>query len=474
MVATAPTVELRPQPGPQEAFLASPADIVFFGGAAGGGKTYALLLEPLRHITSVDGFGAVFFRRTTPQITGEGGLWDETFNIYPHFHATEREGLLDWHFPPYDNAVKFVHMEHERNRFNWKGAQIPLICFDQIEDFTRSQFFYMLSRNRSGCGVRPYIRATYNPVPPDEDPGGWLHEFVGWYLDENGEYPDPDKAGVVRWFINIDERLHWFDSEAAAQGAYPDIPPKSFSFIPASVFDNAILLERDPGYLANLYALDLVDQERLLNGNHLIKPSAGKVFNRAWFEVVDALPAEIGRQVRFWDLAATERKQRNNAHAATAGVRMARSAVATEAGGTPQYTYYVLDVAEQQFDPGKTDALLKNTASQDGRHVAVRWEQEGGSAGKRDAAYITRMLAGYDARGVPPQGDKLARSRALAAQAYAGNVKVLRGPWNDAFLNHMHAIPDGSRWDIHDAAAGAFNELVKPTRDVPEQQDWLR
>ena len=122
--------------------------------------------------------------------------------------------------------------------------------------------------------------------------------------------------------------------------------------------------------------------------------------------------------------------------------------------------FVVIDCAEEMFNPANTDILIKNTASQDGRAVAVRWEEEGGSAGKRDAVHIVTMLIGYDARGVRPLGDKLMRGRPFAAQAKVGNVKLLRGSWNDAWLNHMHAIPDGARWDIHDATTGAFNELA--------------
>ena len=72
---------LRPQEGPQEVFLCTPADIAIYGGAAGGGKTFALLLEALRHSAN-PGFGAVIFRRQSIQITQEGGLWDSSFEVY--------------------------------------------------------------------------------------------------------------------------------------------------------------------------------------------------------------------------------------------------------------------------------------------------------------------------------------------------------------------------------------------------------
>jgi len=151
-------IEIRPQAGPQENFLATEADIAIYGGAAGGGKTWALLLEPLRHIHNPE-FGAVIFRRTYPQIRSEGGLWSESSTIYPAMGGQPRESILDWTFPA-GGRIKFAHMQHEINRLDWQGAQIPLIEFDELTHFTKEQFFYMLSRNRSTCGVRPYIRAT--------------------------------------------------------------------------------------------------------------------------------------------------------------------------------------------------------------------------------------------------------------------------------------------------------------------------
>lgn len=444
--------EIRPQPGPQETFLMTPADIAFYGGAAGGGKSYALLLEPLRHIQRVDGFGSVIFRRETPQITNEGGLWDTADEIYSQLPgATPRQSpVLDWRFPPYGNAVKFAHMQHESDRHNWQGAQIPLICFDELTHFARKQFFYMLSRNRSTCGVRPYVRATYNPVPPDDEVGGWIHEFVSWYLDSNQEYPDPAKSGRIRWFVNVKDTLHWYDSRAAAEAAWPEIPPKSFTFIPASVFDNKILLTRDPGYLANLYALGEVDQERLLKANHKIRPEAGKVISRDDFAIAEHAPAAVHGVVRFWDFAATEKKLA--AGAATASVKMA-----VENG-----RFYVLDMTEEWIGPAAIDDHVLAIAQQDGRQIPIRWEEEGGSSGKRVSYQMVQKLAGYDAGGIRPTGDKLARLMPFASQVRAHNVYLLRAPWNERFLTLMHATPDGL-WDVRDATAGAFNALTVAT-----------
>lgn len=439
--------QIRAQRGPQERFLASVADFVLFGGAAGGGKSHALLLEPLRHIHNPN-FGAVIFRRTYPQIANEGGLWDSSAQIYPLLGAVPRESTMEWRFPS-GATIRFAHMQHESNRFDWQGSQLPFIGWDEISHFLRQQVFYMLSRSRSTCGVRPYIRATTNPVPPDDPIGGWLHEFVGWYIDDAG-YAIPERSGVVRWFVNVDDKLAWATQPDELRAKFPGIEPKSFTFIRSMLTDNPALLAADPGYLANLMALPLVEQEQLLRGNWRIAPAAGKIFNRAWFETVDAAPAG-GWQCRAWDLAASEKKVAGDDPDYTAGVLMRRVGD----------VYYVLDCVEERLGPAHVDTLLRNTAAQDTGTTWVRWEMEGGASGKRDNRYIASLLAGWDARGVRPQGDKVTRARGLSAQAYAGNVKLVRGAWNKRWLDHMHGQPDLAHDDIMDASALAFNTLAK-------------
>lgn len=447
--------DIRPQPGPQEQFLSSPADFVIYGGAAGGGKTFGLLLEPLRNIHNPR-FGAVIFRRTSVQVRNQGGLWDESMELYPLLGAEPRESTLEWMFPS-GAGVKFAHLEHDKSRLDWQGSQIPLLCFDELPHFTRTQVFYMFSRNRSTCGVRPYIRATCNPVPADDETGGWIHEFVRWYIDAETGYVIPERSGVVRWFIVVDDALVWADTAAGLRERYPGSMPKSFAFIASSVYDNAILLQRNPEYLANLMALHLVDRERLLRGNWLIRESAGKVFNRSWFRIVDAAPAG-GRTVRAWDLAATLKEIGKNDPDFTASVLMRRFGD----------MYYVLDATAVQASPASVDGMIYNTATQDGKTVAVRFEEEGGASGKRDARTIVALLAGWDVRGVRPTGDKMVRAKPLAAQAEAGNVVLVRGEWNEMFLRALHGFPQLAHDDLVDASSNAFDDLLQTFVTKPQ------
>jgi len=450
MIDQTEIITIKPQRR-QEIFLSTPADFAIYGGAAGGGKTWALLMEPLRHISNKD-FGAVIFRRTIPEITNEGALWDEAAKIYPLLDGKPNENDKQYTFPK-GMRVSFAHMQHEKDKFSWKSAQIPLIEWDQLETFSASQVFYMLSRNRSMCGINPYMRASANPEP------GWLADFLDWWIDEDG-WAIPERSGVIRWMVRENDKTYWGDDRESLQAEHPKSTPKSVTFILSTVYDNQILLDSDPGYLANLQALDYIERQRLLGdgvrgGNWKVKPSAGKVFNRAWFEVVDAVPAG-DKVIRFWDFAATEKE-----------ISQAKK------GNDPDYTSstkatlvngitYILGMTNEQMSPARTNTTLKNVAEQDGKKVAIRFEQEGGASGKRDAYNVVTALQGFDIQGVPSTKDKVKRAQPLAAQALAGNVKLLRGPWNEEWLTQMHGFPDLPHDDIPDSASGCYNALTGP------------
>lgn len=415
--------------------LASSADILIYGGAAGGGKTWALLLECVRHIRNRN-FHAVIFRRTYSQITNAGGLWDETERLYPLMGGVSRQSDLSWTFPS-GATVSFSHLQHEQSKYQYQGAQIALICFDELTHFSQSQFTYLLSRNRSMSGVRPYVRATTNP-----DADSWVKAFVApWVDDEHSEYPFP--AGKLRHFTQVSGKVVWVDAGWRDEDG---LPGKSLTFIPASVYDNKILLATNPEYLANLRALDYVDQLRLLGGDWKVRPEAGKVFNRGWFAIVDAAPAG-GAAVRFWDFAATEAEQRGDDPDWTVGFRLRKV----------DGLYYIEDVIRERATPADIDNIVLNTAAQDGKSVRIGWEIEPGASGKKVNDQLTKMLAGYDCIGVHPDGDKLQRAKPAAAQALAKNIKLVRGEWNNDVLSELHGFPDLPHDDIVDGLSGAFN-----------------
>lgn len=264
---------IKPQSGYQEKVLSNGADIIISGAAAGVGKTWGLLADPLRDI-GLTGFGGVIFRRTTTQIRNEGGLWDTSAEIYPYAGGQPRESYLEWVFKG-GQKLKFAHLEHEKNILDWQGSQIPFIGFDELTHFTKKMFFYMLSRNRSVCGVKPYVRATCNP-----DPESWVYEFIQWWIDPETGLPIPERDGVIRYMMRDGDNYIWGDTveeclqkaahivkEVEGHGIDPKEFVKSVSFISGSIYDNKKLLETNPAYLGNLLAQDEETKAQLLHGN---------------------------------------------------------------------------------------------------------------------------------------------------------------------------------------------------------------
>jgi len=439
-------VRIEPQPGPQTEFLRSSADITIYGGAAGGGKTFGLLLEPLYGV-GTPGFGSVIFRRTYPEITSEGSLWDTSFLIYPICGATAKETDLSWSFPPHGDTVSFAHAEHEKDVYKYQGSQICMIGFDQVESFTEFQFFYLLSRNRSVCGIRPCVRATCNP-----DPDSWVHGFISWWLDSEGRFPDPEKSGRIRWFIRDGDDFVWGDTRSELLEAYPGRDPKSVSFIPASLADNPALEGVDPGYRGRLDAMPLVDRARLLYGDWSIRVAAGNMFRREWFGVVEGVPSGM-RTVRCWDLAATEPSSSNRDPDYTVGLLY----------GAHEGLFYALDVVRVRANPGNVEGVVKHTAVVDGYGTEVGFEQEGGSAGKGVIEHYARdVLPGYVVFGERPTGDKATRAMLPSAAAQHGLIRLVRGAWNHSFLSELEAFPtNGVHDDQVDALSLAHEHLSR-------------
>jgi hypothetical protein len=287
----ASAVAIRPQPGPQEAALASSADIVIFGGQAGGGKSFALLLEPLRHANNPK-FGGVIFRRTSPQLTGAGSLWEEAQGLYRLIGARMLETPTLRAVFPNGGALQFLHLQHASDVYDHQGKQYAFIGLDELTHFEAAQFWYLVSRMRTTSGIRSYMRCTCNP-----DPDSFVKQLILWWLDDEGEYARPDRSGVIRWFIREGDEMVWGDSrEELLPRCAPGQEPMSITFIMSSLDDNPALTGKDPGYKGRLYALPQVERERLLKGNWKIKPEGGKYYShdnfaRRW--TLETLPHEL-------------------------------------------------------------------------------------------------------------------------------------------------------------------------------------
>ena len=438
------SLELRPQPGKQEKFLASRADIAVFGGAAGSGKSFALLLEQLYDKDNAQ-FRSVIFRRTVPMIRQPGGLLDTSEQIFPLLGGKLNQSALEWAFPA-GATVKLAGMELEADRYNWQGSQIALICFDEVQEFTERQFWFLVSRNRSMSGARTRIRCTCNP-----DSDSWLRTFLAWWIDPDSGLPIPERSGVLRWFVRDGDSLVWGDSRAelvAKLGA--EVEPKSATFIFARVTDNQILLKQDPAYISNLKSLPLVERARLLDGNWNVRASAGNFFRREWFGApLDRAPADIVARCRFWDRAASEQRSGTDPDA-TCGVLLGKDAAGV---------YYVLDCVKIFATPHAVEKEMLRCAKLDGTETTVSYMQDPGSAGVAEAQSTARALDGFNVRFATASGDKQTRAKPVSAQCEAGNVKIVRALWNDEFISVLENFPDGKHDDAVDALSGAWAAL---------------
>lgn len=441
---------IRPQPGPQEAALSSPADIVIFGGSAGGGKSFALLLEPIRHHDNSK-FGGAIFRRTSPQLAGAGSLWEEAQGLYRPLGARMLETPTLRTVFPSGAQLQFLHLQHASDVHDHQGKQYAFIGLDELTHFEESQFWYLVSRMRTTSGVRSYMRCTCNP-----DPDSFVKDLILWWLDDEGEYARPERSGVVRWFIRDGDAMRWGDTrdELLAYCAAGQ-EPMSFTFIMSSLDDNPALTTKDPGYRGRLYSLPQVERERLLKGNWKIRAEGGKYvsledFAERW--TPDTLPREL-QVYGASDFAVTE-------------PRPGKDPDFTEhawAGLGPDDKIYILDwwYGQTKADVW-VDSLLDLVASR----PPLAWYGEDGQIRKAVEPFLTKRMqergvyfnaewvttaTGSRSQGTSTQGyddagkrAKSIRGRAFQALARQGRIVFpASAPWLAHVLGQLVSFPVG-------------------------------
>jgi len=243
--------EWRPHSGPQELFHQCGAYEALFGGAKGPGKTDTILREGLRQINNPK-YRACIFRRTFPQL---GECIDRTFKYFKRLKAEYSDKdiqlkLPAWTFPS-GSKYAFSHLQHEKDKYNHQGKEWHYLGFDQLEQFTESQYLYIIAQNRSSePNIRCYIRSSANP-------GGVGH---GW-VKRRFILPFKDCAiGTIKYF-----RKNEFDEDVECESTHPDAVSRSF--IPSTLRDNPSLLINDPMYLTRLKMLSLQEQRAFIDGD---------------------------------------------------------------------------------------------------------------------------------------------------------------------------------------------------------------
>ena len=374
----------------------------FYGGAAGGGKSDALLMAASQY-TDFPHYRALVLRRTYPELSMPGAIMDRA-KMWWAGRAARWNGDDHQLVFPSGASITFAHAQYEDDVLRFSGTEFHAMFVDELTRFTETMYRFLFSRIRKNVG---------DPIPlrmrGASNPGDVGHEWV------------------KKWFVN--------------PGA-TDRP-----FIPARLKDNPSIDQA--AYIENLMMLHPTDRKRLLEGDWDVA-EAGAFFRRLWFPVVDEPPKRLSRVVRYWDLAGTPPDGKNDPDW-TAGLKLGMDA---------DKQLYMLNMQRLRASFESVAQMVVQTAILDGKTVPVCLEQEPGSAGKAVTAYFKKRLQGWVVKGIPSSKAKEVRAAPVASSAEAGNITVINGPWVGAFLDEAEAFPTGGHDDQIDALSGAFGQLV--------------
>lgn len=351
----------------QEWFLLRDELEVFFGGAAGPGKSWGLLMAALQYVLE-PGYHALLLRPTLTEFEQQGGLIELSHEWLGPTDAWWHGGRREWKFPA-GSSVRFGYLATESHLSHYPGGGVSFLGFDELTLFTERLYLGMFRLLR-----QPVDRLKNVPVRvrSASNPGNVGHEFV------KGRFIDP----VTR-------------------------EPGSV-FIPATFHDNPHLNYEE--YLATLSHMHPVDRERLIKGDWDVAEEGGK-FNRHDFQLVDDAdcPPAV-KTVRYWDLAGTEPSVSNPDPDFTVGLMLSLD---------QDDKFTIRDINMFRVNDGDVETAVRDQAVEDGRNVPVFIEQDPGQAGKAQVNhYKKRVLQGYACHA----GSTRIRGRPAAKEVRAGPV----------------------------------------------------
>lgn len=390
----------------QKVFLRTYALEALFGGAAGGGKSSALLMSALQYVDTPN-YSAILFRRTYADLALPGALMDRFrswIGNYDDVHWNANSYVATF---PSGARISFGYLNNTNDFMRYKGSEFQFIGMDEVTEIRESDYRYLFSRlRRPAVGALSKVplrmRCASNPAP------NWVRQ---------------------RFIVEGRESAR--------------------IFVPSFLTDN-------PGIDAESYrqalsALDPIERARLESGDWWAT-ALGSLFERTNFPIIDfaEMPqiSSSSRFVRYWDLAATEPTNSNPDPDWTVGTLMMFQ----------DGICYVMDVRKIRAKSDKVEAFIAQTAKEDGLTTPIRMEQEPGSSGKALVdQYARYVLPGYDLLGERPTGDKVTRARPFAAAVANGNVRLVRGAWLTDWLDEISSFPEAVAHDDQvDSAVGAF------------------
>jgi predicted phage terminase large subunit-like protein len=428
----------------QQLFLSVPNMEVMYGGAAGGGKSDALLMAALQYV-DVPGYSALLLRRTWPDLSLPGAIMDRAREWLQGTDAEPREGGRIWLFPS-GARLTFGYLQYDKDKYRYQSAEFQFVGFDELTQFEEKTYEYLFSRIR-----RPSLMCMRCRKPVRRYGQHWKHT-----TDSDCKMLVPDPKVLAQYgpakdgtsLFNVPLRMRSATNPGGIGHAWvrdrfidPETKKPEAVFIPASLTDNPSLDHET--YVKNLAHLNSVDRERLMNGDWDVMEE-GAYFQRHWFNFVRDVPAGC-KWVRYWDLAATADGDW------TAGCLL---------GLSSDGEWYIADVRRIQSTPNNVEKFIRQTAEEDGRHIPIRMEQEPGSSGVMAIdTYRRRVLVGFDFRADKKVGAKEVRANPVSSAAEAGLVNILAGRWNREFLDEAALFPRGSHDDQIDSLTGAFASL---------------
>lgn len=410
---------------------------ILYGGAAGGGKSEALLYTGSQFV-DIPGYSALILRRSYKELAKSGALMDRSHRWFANSDAKWDGDNHAWRFPYKGNyrqgaTLAFGYLERDADLLQYQSAEYQFIGFDELTQFPENIYLYMFSRIRRPKDVSEEVKKALAQVPlrmrGATNPGG-----PGWSWVKK------------RW------KLHGIGQSDLG----PDTPDRRFVF--ARLEDNPHLDQES--YERSFDQLSTVTYAQLRLGD-MDSFTAGGRFEAKWFTPIsaDEIP-QVDMRLRYWDLAASEPSDLDPDPDWTAGALVSRSNLLPEryylmlreegVPITPPF-YYIEDIARFRYKSGQVEDLVRATARKDGSHVPVWIEQERGATGKGTIQrYRDEVLPSFRVHGMWLTGPKPERIQALSSRAQDGRFFMVVGPWNEAFLDEAVLYTGDNKGGPHD------------------------